>query len=343
LANKQQAVGDSKLRSPDKSKKQKGKFSTDDVIGTDVKPTPHYSPSPRRSAPSVSQTASSSQSSDTGSLPLRAPIRTNSSGSDSPSTADQQTLAITPGNQPSFSQQDRIRLNAIKEQQTNMDPLVLQKSTVAPMTNNSLTPAFTVLNSSLSRQSRYNQSTDNLERSIAADIDALGASHPTVANDLTNLAQIKIADGKYAEARGLLYKAIPIYEKAYGLNNALTINAVSSLAYVEGQSGNTDLALTLYKKALAAGQAVLGPNSLEIARILNEMAHLFYSQGKLPEARTYYEWAVASTQAAVGDHDALLAACLRDYAQVLRTMGDENEASAIELRAKKIALAPANQ
>lgn len=236
----------------------------------------------------------------------------------------------------SFTDQDRLRLNAVKEQQTETDPGVTLRGIAAPYSNQTLDPAYKIVNSSLSNQVRYGQSADNLERSIAADVDALGPNHPTVANDLTSLAQIRIAEGKYSEARNLLNKALPIYEKVYGTNNNLTISALASLAFVEGQTGNTETAIGVYKRALAAGQSVLGPNSMETARILNEMAHLYYAQGKLNEARTYYEWAVASTEAAVGDHDSLLAACLRDYAQVLRTMGKDDEASSAELKASRI-------
>lgn len=251
-------------------------------------------------------------------------------------SSSQPALPSTPSAPLTFAEQDRVRLSAMRNQQAQMDPDITLRGYAAPMSNATLSPAYSTLNSSLNNQMRYSQSAGNIERSIAADIDALGPNHPTVANDLTNLAQVKIAEGKYAEARDLLKKALPIYEKVYGQNNALTVTALSSLAFVEGQTGNSELALSIYKKALAAGQQALGPNSLETARILNDMAHLYFAQGRLAESKTYYEWAVASTEAAVGDNDALLAACLKDYAQVLKTMGRAAEASSLESRADKI-------
>ena len=235
-----------------------------------------------------------------------------------------------------WQKQSHVQLNVIKEGETNEDPLVTMRGFAKPSSDATLSPAYRTLDRSLIMQNRYGQGVENYERMIATDVNALGPNHPTVANDLTGLAQICLAQQKYGRAQELLSRAVPIYEKAYGLNNVLTLNAIASLASAEFQLGHVDHALELYRKALSSGQIVLGPNSLETARILNEMAHIYYYQGKLQEARTFYEWAVASTQGAVGDHDSLLAACLKDYAQVLRSLGMNSEASLAELRADKI-------
>lgn len=319
----------------DYSDKLKGNDNSSRDLLLDFKKEIQGKSTPLTSIPVTSITVTSIPVSSTP-APISAPVIPTQATIPTPSNGASQSASSLGNAQPSFTEQDRLRLNAVKEQQTETDPGVTLRGIAAPYSNQTLDPAYKVVNSSLSNQVRYGQSADNLERSIAADVDALGPNHPTVANDLTSLAQIRIAEGKYSEARNLLNKALPIYEKVYGVNNNLTISALASLAFVEGQTGNVETAIGMYKRALAAGQSVLGPNSLETARILNEMAHLYYAQGKLNEARTYYEWAVASTEAAVGEHDSLLAACLRDYAQVLRTMGKDDEASSAELKASRI-------
>lgn len=242
-----------------------------------------------------------------------------------------------PGNkQSNFNQQASVRTTEIKTTQINEDPSVKLRGIEKPTSDQALDPAYSVINKSLFDQSHYKRGTDYYERMIASDIDALGPNHPSVANDLTGLAQLYLAQGKYSEAEQLLNRSVPVYQKAYGDSNVLTINAMTALANAEFQLGKNDRALELYRKTLANAQSTLGPNSLEVARILNELAYLNYHQGKLSEAKTMYEWAVSSTQAAVGENSPLFAACLKDYAQVLRGMGDVAQASSAESRAEKI-------
>lgn len=236
----------------------------------------------------------------------------------------------------SFQKQTRIQFDAGSQSQINEDPKVLLRGIENPSSSSALAPAFNVMNDSIFKQSHYEKGESYYQRTIAADIDALGPSHPTVANDLSGLGMLYISQEKYQQAEPLLSRALAIYEKVYGSNNMLTINCKVTLAAAEFHVGNVDKASELYKAALTSGQAALGPNSLETARILNDIAYLHFHQGKLQESRTFYQWALASTEGAVGEHNPLLAACLKDYAQVLRGLGQAKEASDAESRADKI-------
>ncbi len=88
---------------------------------------------------------------------------------------------------------------------------------------------------------------------IAIDIDALGPSHPSVANDLNGLAQLYIAQKRFKEAQPLLIRALSIYDQMYGTNNLLTVNTRASLASVELQLGTSDKAAELFRNALSQG------------------------------------------------------------------------------------------
>ncbi len=239
------------------------------------------------------------------------------------------------GNGSSWQQEGLQRLNASKQYQANEDPEVILRGPIS-QTEKSLAPAFKTIDDSVFKETRYDKGEENYKRTIATDINALGPSHPAVANDLIALSRLYVSQQKYADAEPLLNKALPIYEQAYGSNNVLTIKTRAMLAGVEFHLGNTDRAAALYKMALSHGQSTLGPNDFETANILNQLAYLYFHQGKLPEASTFYEWAVASTEGAVGEKDPLLAACLKDYAQVLRSMGKTGQAGELELRAGKI-------
>ncbi len=240
------------------------------------------------------------------------------------------------GSQSQFQIANQNQLNSSRQQQTDMNTSVALRGLMDPASDQTLAPAYKVLSDSIFKQNRYEKGESYYQRMIAIDIDALGPSHPSVANDLNGLAQLLIAQKRYKEAQPLLIRALSIYDQTYGSNNLLTVNTRASLASVELQLGNSDKAADLYKNALTQGRTALGPNSIETARILNDLAYSKYKQGSLEEARTFYEWAIASTEGAVGDKDTLLAACLRDYAQVLRSLGRTDDATVAESRAAKI-------
>lgn len=235
-----------------------------------------------------------------------------------------------------FQTQSNFQLNASKQSQSDEAPKVVLRGISQPAADATLAPAFKVINDTVFRQTRYGKGEEQYKRMIATDIDALGQNHPSVANDLNGLAQLYIADRRYADAKPLLTRALAIYAQAYGDTNLLSTNTRISLALVEFHIGNVEEAAKLYKSALNNGQNTLAPNSFETARILNDLAYLYFHQGKLQESCTFYEWAVASTEGAVGKNDPLLAACLKDYAQVLRGLGRTTEAANVETRAASI-------
>lgn len=235
-----------------------------------------------------------------------------------------------------WQEQSQSQISTYRRSETDENTDVQLRGIDLPTTNKTLMPAFKVMDSTISRQNRYGMGESQYQRMIAADIDALGPSHPSVANDMSGLAQLYMAQEKYSEARPLLLKALGIYLQAYGKDNALTIGTQASLATVEFQLGETDKAKALFNEALASSQSTLGPNSLETAKILNGIAFLYFRSGDLEKANTFYKWALASTEKAVGKQDPLLAACLSDYAQVLHRLGNNSEATEMELRASEI-------
>lgn len=263
-------------------------------------------------------------------------VQTESSKTDADKVELRQAIETPPSGQSQFQIASRNQLSTSRQTQTDANTAVALRGLIDPVSDRTLAPAYKVLSDSIFKQNRYQKGEAYYQRMIAIDIDALGPSHPSVANDLNGLAQLYIAEKRYKDAQPLLIRALSIYDQTYGTNNLLTINTRASLASVELQLGNSDKAAELFRNALTTGKTALGPNSIETAKILNDLAYSNYKQGKLEEARTFYEWAIASTEGAVGDKDTLLAACLRDYAQVLRSLGRINDATEAESRAAKI-------
>ena len=218
----------------------------------------------------------------------------------------------------------------------NQDSGVVSRGLSKPYSDASLAPTYRILNQSIADNNRSGMGQDYYERMTAVDLNALGANHPSVGNDVYGLAQFYIRQKQYEKAEPLIKRAYEIYQNAYGQDNLLTISACASQAFVEYRLGNLETAITLYRNSLAHSQSTLGPNHFETAKILNELAYLYFHQGKLQESCTLYKWAIASTEACAGANSPLLAACLQDYASVLNSLGETADATAAEQRATKI-------
>lgn len=254
---------------------------------------------------------------------------------------DQTPSAPTPGAKPpaassSWQQQQESGEKRSDNYQTNDAEMVTLRGFARPMSDKTLEPAYKVMNDTIFNEGHYGKGESEYQRMIAIDINSLGPNHPSVANDLSGLAQLYIRQKRYAEAAPLMERALSIYDQVYGRDNLLSVNACTMLASAEFRLGNVDKAANLYRRALAQSPSVSQPNSLETARILNELAYLYYHQGKLQDAATFYQWALASTEGAVGENDSLTAACLKDYAQVLRSLGKTADANQFDERAASI-------
>src|SRR6185437_1520567 len=141
--------------------------------------------------------------------------------------------------------------------ETNESPEIVLRGVHDPISDQSLAPAYKVLNDSVFQQERYGKAEPNYKRTIAVDIKALGPNHPSLANDLNGLAQLYITQTRYADAEPLLKRAAAIYQQAYGSSNLLTINTLVSLASVEFRLGEINEAAQHYRYALAKGESSL--------------------------------------------------------------------------------------
>jgi tetratricopeptide (TPR) repeat protein len=257
----------------------------------------------------------------------------------------QQTPPATPvpgATAPSSSSSSAWQQQAIstarssRDWQTDDSEKVALRGFARPLTDAALAPAYKVMNETLFTEAHYGKGEDQYQRMIAVDINALGPNHPSVANDLTGLAQLYIKQQRNAEAIPLLERALGIYDQVYGPSNPLSASTCVSLASAQFRTGNAERAATLYRRALTQTQSLGQPNSTETARILNELAYLYFTQGKLQDAVTFYQWALASTEGAFGKEDSATAACLKDYAQVLRSLGRTDDATKYDARASEI-------
>lgn len=173
------------------------------------------------------------------------------------------------------------------------------------------------------------------ERMIAADIDALGREHPSVARDLTGLASIYISQRNYDNAKPLLARSVEIYEKIYQGDSAPAKQARRLLAVIAEEQNPSTIALdATYIEHLP--RIPLEAQKLEIAYELNDLAFMLYCQGKIARSLTVYYWALASTANSSGPASLLSAACMNDIGKLLRMTGKNQEAEQFEGNARAI-------
>lgn len=180
------------------------------------------------------------------------------------------------------------------------------------------------------------QRVDFYERMIATDIDSLGASHPSVARDLSGLAAIYLTQKKYAEAKPLLERALAIYRQSYGVEALLVkrTQALLGLITQEKEPLSESNAWTEYLVGLPT--IPLQAQKLEVAFRLNYLAFLCYCHGRINDAEKVYAWALAATSRSSGEQSLLVAASLTDYSRVLRSVGRTPEAERMERSAHSL-------
>ncbi len=174
------------------------------------------------------------------------------------------------------------------------------------------------------------------ERMIAADIDSLGAQHPSVARDLNGLASIYLLQRNYNEAKPLLARALEIYEKAYIGDSGPARQTKLLLALIsEEQNPGTSTVDLSYVESLP--KIPLAAQKLEVALRLNDLGFMLYSQGKVATSLQVYYWALASTASSTGDMSILTASSMVDMSRSLRSSGRSTEAEKFEGNARAIA------
>lgn len=173
------------------------------------------------------------------------------------------------------------------------------------------------------------------ERMIELDIKSLGKDHPSVARDLSGLANVYISQRNYNEARPLLMRALKIYEKAYSQKSHLIKHTKLMLRLISEEE-NPDIAKPFQPYTKDLPSIPVRAQKIEVALRLNYLASLLLSQGKVTESKQIYFWALAATAKATGERSLFSAACMNDLARVLRLSGRATEARKFENNARAI-------
>ncbi|MCA3451380.1 MAG: tetratricopeptide repeat protein [Rhodobacter sp.] len=146
---------------------------------------------------------------------------------------------------------------------------------------------------------------------------------------LHELANVRQAIGRNAEAEALSVQALAIYQAALGEAHPDFAITLHNLAHVLQAMGRYAEAETLYVQALAIKKAALGEAHPDFATTLHELAGVRQAMGRNAEAETLFVQALAIYQAALGEAHPHCAATLHALASVRQAMGRNAEAETL--------------
>ncbi|MFN9245144.1 MAG: tetratricopeptide repeat protein, partial [Cyanobacteriota bacterium] len=175
-----------------------------------------------------------------------------------------------------------------------------------------------------------------MRRALAIDAAHYGPSHPNVAIDLNNLAQLLQATNRLAEAEPLMRSALSIDQASYGPdhpNVARDLNNLAQLLQATNRLAETE---PLMRRALAIDEASYGPDHPTVAIRLNNLAQLLHDTNRLAEAEPLYRRALAIDQASYGNDHPNVARHLNNLAQLLQATNRLAEAEPLMRRALAI-------
>nr|WP_255143896.1 tetratricopeptide repeat protein [Synechococcus sp. EJ6-Ellesmere] len=148
-------------------------------------------------------------------------------------------------------------------------------------------------------QGHYSQAEPLHQRALAISEQVLGPDHPSVATNLTNLAELYRSQGLYIQAERIYQRAKAINEKVLGPDHPVTALSLNNLAVLYVSQGLYSQADPLFQRALAINEKALGMYHPSTATILNNLAELYSSQGLYSQAEPLFQRALAIKEQAL--------------------------------------------
>lgn len=188
----------------------------------------------------------------------------------------------------------------------------------------------------LYQQGKYAQAIPLAKEALALCEQALGPSHPDVAQSLNNLAALLQAQGDYAGAKPLYERALKIHEQALGPSHPDVATSLDNLTGLLRDTGDYAGTKPLYERALRISEQALGPTHPAVATSLDHLAGLLGDTGDYAGAKPLHERALRIREQALGPTHPDVAASLNNLAVLLGDTGDTQSAAGLLTRAVQI-------
>ncbi len=156
------------------------------------------------------------------------------------------------------------------------------------------------------------------------------------AKTLSNLGMVYYKLRNDQEAERVYKLSMNISEKSSGPVNpglALTLNNLGSLYY---RQKKYDQAASYYEKSMDMQEKTVGPDSPAFAQTLHNLAGFYCTQQKFAQAEALYKRSLAIREKALPPNHPAIVESLKGYAHLLRKLDRDEEALALEVRAKAI-------
>jgi tetratricopeptide (TPR) repeat protein len=168
---------------------------------------------------------------------------------------------------------------------------------------------------------------------VAADFES---SDPRLALTLGNLADFYHAQARDNEAEPLYLETLALLERIDGPDAPRVARFVADLAIFYTVLDRVEEAEPLYLRALETLEWELGPYHFDVIVVRTALAGLYLQQTRYRDAEPLYREVLAillDTPDADQDH---LLTVLDEYASVLRAIGRDEDAGALDARARAL-------
>lgn len=152
----------------------------------------------------------------------------------------------------------------------------------------------------------------------------------------SNLGNLYLKEGKYADAEPLLKRALAIREKEFGPNDPKVAESLYGLALLYSAQGKYSYAEPLYKRALAMQEKSPLKYHPIVADSLNNLATRYTKDGEYAQAEPLYKRSLQIAEKMLGPNDLCVATILENYAVLLRKTERSTEAARLEVKAKTV-------
>ena len=185
----------------------------------------------------------------------------------------------------------------------------------------------------------YSDSKESVyHKSLAIRENFFGLDHPSVAQNLHDLALILKMQGRYDEAEPLYLRALDIREKVLGSEHpdvSQNLNNLASLLYARGQFSKAE---PLYRRALAIREKVFGLENPYTITSLHNLAGVLKARGKYEEAESLYLTVLDIQEKLLGPEHPDLLRTLSGLISLLEAQEEQGEGSNARLQHKVLNL-----
>jgi eukaryotic-like serine/threonine-protein kinase len=171
------------------------------------------------------------------------------------------------------------------------------------------------------------QEGDRLARLARAALDAMSRDDEMEALYESTVGSLRIEQGKLAEARPHLERALALAEKVFGPEGAYVGEPVHLLANLAEKEGRYDEAISLHRRARALAEAALGTEHPDVISMLSTEAVALDAAGRVEEALALNRRALALAERVIGPTSEQGATILTNIAVALE--GREQHAEAL--------------